>query len=64
MIFTLINWYLDYFIININQQHLIDIEKIREELHKEFEWEGPPLSLIGLKKSSRSFMKQEKARLK
>jgi hypothetical protein len=56
MICTLSNQYLDCSIVDINQQCLTYLEKIREELNKEFEWEGPPLSLIGLKKSLGAFI--------
>lgn len=37
----------------------MDIEKIKEELKKEFEWDGPPLALHALKKTLGSFLKQE-----
>jgi hypothetical protein len=39
-------------------------EKIREELNKEFEWDGPPFALHAFKKTLSSFMKQKHARLK
>jgi hypothetical protein len=37
----------------------MDIEKIKEELKKEFEWDGPPLVLHALKKTLGSFLKQK-----
>jgi hypothetical protein len=47
----------DYSIVYINRQHHVDIEKIRDELNKELEWDELPLSLNGLKKSLGPFMK-------
>ncbi len=64
MIHMLSNRYLDYSIIDINAQQHVDIEKIKEELNKEFEWHGPPLAFHALKKTLGSFMKQKHARLK
>jgi hypothetical protein len=57
MIRTLSNQYLDYSIVDINRQCHVDIEKIRDELNKEFVWDEPPLSFSGLKNSLGSFMK-------
>jgi hypothetical protein len=42
----------------------MDAKKIREDLNKEFEWDGPPFALHALKKTLSSFMKQKCARLK
>jgi hypothetical protein len=64
MIRTFNNRYLNHFIIDINRQHSTYIEKIKEELNKEFEWEGPPLSFICLKKFLGPFMKKKETRLK
>jgi hypothetical protein len=64
MIQTLNNQHLDYFIVDIDRQHHLNIEKIRDELNKEFKWDILPLSFSDLKKSLRSFMKRERARLK
>jgi hypothetical protein len=50
MIYTLNNRHMDYSIIDINAQQHVDVERIREELNKEFEWDEPPLTLHALKK--------------
>ncbi len=42
----------------------MDVEKIREELNKKFEWDGSPLAFHALKKTLASFMKRECVRLK
>ncbi len=41
MIQTVSNKFLDYSIIDINKQNLINIGQIRKGLNKEFEWDGP-----------------------
>ncbi len=56
--------YLDYSIIDGNSQRHLDIEKIREILNEEFEFKGPSLSFVGLKRTLSSFMKQEHCRSK
>jgi hypothetical protein len=51
MICTLTNKYLDYSIIDINVRRRLDVERIQEELNKEFEWDGPPFTLHALKRT-------------
>jgi hypothetical protein len=57
MIRTLNNIFLDYSIIDINEQNSKDIEQIRKGLNKEFEWDGPPMSFHALKRSLAFFIK-------
>jgi hypothetical protein len=48
--------YPNYSIIDINSQQHLNIEKIQEKLNEEFEFKGPPLSLVALKMTLSSFM--------
>jgi hypothetical protein len=64
MICTLSNRYLDYSIIDINVQWHLDVERIQEELNKEFEWDGPRAHTPCPEKNIGSFLKQKRARLK